>query len=105
MGTVLSDTVDLLPSEESALLLYARIWLYALASIDRGLRETHPLYAAMPTHQRVSVLCGAGGKAIKPKTEGKSYMPGTQQLSDMAAAYDEIRRYFDCRIVFEEDSS
>ena len=96
--------MDLLPNNEAVLLLYARTWLYALASIDKGLCETHPLYRKMLTHQRVSVLASCGGVAIRPDGETVTKFAQVQELSDMAAAYEEIRQYFACRIVFEEDT-
>ena len=105
IGQVLSDSVDILPSQEAALKLYTAIFVHALASLNRGLGETHPLFGKLSTSQRVGILSTLAGRTIEPDEDVPDLRTVTPQyLSDSLAASHEVRRLFNFQIVFEDPS-
>jgi hypothetical protein len=103
IGQVLSDSVDILPDEEAVLRLYAMMFVHALASLNRGLGETQPLYGKLATVQRVGILSSLAGHAIAPD-ETLPELPEItlQYLSDSKAASREIGHLFNFKVIFED---
>lgn len=105
MGKVLSDTTDLLETNEDVLKLYAMTYCFALASLNKGLGEMKPLYGKLSQTQRVGVLAVAARKTldIPDDNDPQTKAQFVQYLSDTAAAVAEIRPLFRFQVVFEED--
>lgn len=105
IGTVLNDTVDLLPDHASVIQLYTTVLAHSMASLAHGLAEEHPLFAKLRPAHRCSVLSTHVAFAIDPNDPTQPEDVTQQALADMFAASREIKPHFNFRIVMEDDDA
>jgi hypothetical protein len=102
IGTVLCDSVDLLPDQEAVIQLYATVLAHAMASLSHGLAEGHPLFAKLRPAHRCSVLSTHIAFALDPNDLTRPADMSSESLKDMFAASHEIKKHFNFRVVMED---
>jgi hypothetical protein len=103
IGTILSDSVDLLPDQEAVIQLYATVLAQAMASLSHGLAsENHPLFAKLRMAHRCSVLSTHVAFALDPLDPTTPENTTPQVISDLFAASRETKKHFNFRIVIDD---
>lgn len=103
VGQVMSDTCDLLETQEDVRELYAVVLGHAMCSVCLSLDDDDfPLFKRLPTTQRVLVVASHLSTALDPKGNLIEAMRNPQMVSDYIAALREVKRLFNFVVEVEK---